>query len=89
MRSWDREKASLIILGVHIFFRNPKKGILASYGKNLLELEADQLPRVTQSSGSSALSEKINTQWCQEHGDLDGLCSPELLHQIYSWEKAA
>lgn len=81
-------KPSLMAPVVRVFFSNPRKGMLASYSENFLELEADQLPRVTESSDSSALSDQANTQLCQGHGDLGGLCSLELLHQIYSWGKA-
>lgn len=81
-------KPSLMTPVVHVFFSSPRKGMLASYGENFLELGADFLPRVTESSGSSALAEQVNTQLCQGHRDLDGLCSLELLHQIYSWGKA-
>lgn len=81
-------KPSLMAPVVRVFFSNPRKGMLASYSKNFLELEADQLPRVTESSDSSVLSDQANTQLCQGHGNLGGLCSLELLHQIYNWGKA-
>lgn len=60
-------KPSLMTPVVHVFFSNPRKGMLASYGENFHELEADKFPRVTESSGSSALSEQVNIQLCQGH----------------------
>lgn len=58
----ERKQASLMTPVVLVFFSNPRKGILAAYGENFLELKVDYLPRVTKSSHSSALSEHVNTE---------------------------
>lgn len=39
--SKGESKPSLMTPVVHVIFSNPKKGTLASYGENFLELEAD------------------------------------------------
>lgn len=48
-------KPSLMTPGMCASFNNPRKGMQAARGESSLEGQADQLPRVTESSGTSAL----------------------------------